>query len=121
MRTTKQARCKSRGSESARKKRFIRVRRLDKSQGDLAEPKYFGDKQESTTTCCLFNTTLQLRSSERLISNVEHLIINSPLQSVFNLAFCYQLSLSMIALLHTFTQEREKSVEEKTGTCPHQS
>lgn len=30
--------------------------------------------------------------SERLISNVEHLIINPPLQSVFNLAFCYQLS-----------------------------
>lgn len=39
--------------------------------------------------------------SERLISNVEHLIINPPLQSVFNLAFCYQLSLSMIALMHT--------------------
>lgn len=39
--------------------------------------------------------------SKRLISNVEHLIINPPLQSVFNSAFCYQLSLSVIAPLHT--------------------
>lgn len=39
--------------------------------------------------------------SKRLISDVKHLIINPPLQSGFNLAFCYQLSLSMIALLHT--------------------
>lgn len=41
------------------------------------------------------------RRSERLISDVEHLIINPPLQSVFNLAFCYQLSPSVIAPLHT--------------------
>lgn len=39
--------------------------------------------------------------SKRLISNVEHLIINPPLRSVFSLAFCYQLSPSMIALLRT--------------------
>lgn len=38
---------------------------------------------------------------ERLISNVVHLIINPPPpQSVFDFAFCYQLSLSVIALLH---------------------
>lgn len=40
--------------------------------------------------------------SQRLISNVDPLIINPPLQSVSNLAFCYQLSLSMIALLHKY-------------------
>lgn len=58
--------------------------------------------------------------SKRLISNVEHLIINPPLQSVFNLAFCYQLSLSVIALLHTLeTLAGERVWREKTGTCSH--
>lgn len=54
--------------------------------------------------------------SKRLISNVEHLIINPPLQSVFNLAFCYQLSLSMIALLHTLqTLEGERVWKRRQG------
>lgn len=54
--------------------------------------------------------------SKRLISNVEHLIINPPLQSVFNLAFCHQLSQSMIARLHTL--DVLAGIEE-TRTCSH--
>ena len=61
----------------------------------------------------------QLRS-RRLISNVEHLIINPPLPSVFNLA----LLLSIISEhdcndAHVINAGREEGAEEKIRTRSH--
>jgi len=73
-------------SKSERKRLFRRRGRLDKSQGDLAKPKCSGDKQEKHNHMLFIQYNSQL-CSKRLISNVAHLIITPPLQSVFNLTF----------------------------------